>query len=546
VFHHRLITTAASIAAGVILIPCAAQAATTSPAATAKSTGTSATGKINTSFQTFTSPAAKSALVHKALSGTAVPAAANPTLAVALSAEQTSTHGVALTSNITSATSALSISIAWGDGTTDTTTATGSESLTSKHAYAQPGDYTISVTVTDASTNSVSNSVEFITAGSDYTAYGPIRLLDTRNATGAPKAPLTSASPIKLQIAGNGKIPSYVTAVVLNLTVTNTTGYGAVLAYPDGIAAPNTSNLNYAAGQTVPNLAIVPVGADGLIDLAKLGPGSVDMIADVEGFFTQTATAGYTSEAPTRILDTRNATGAPKQPLTSTSPIKLQVAGKGGVPNGVSAVALNLTLTDSSGGGNVTAYPDGTATPTASNLNYAAGQTVANAAIVPVGKDGYIDLTKQGPGSVNMIADVEGYYTSTGASAYIPVVPSRPFDSRQIANGKLAGGFYYPLAIDQDSNNNPLPGVTSIVLNTTVTNVTGTGFLTVFPDNANGANGAALVPNASNLNFASGQTVPNLTFATPGSNGVVDFYNGSSASSSLDLIVDIFGFYANN
>ena len=87
-------------------------------------------------------------------------------------------------------------------------------------------------------------------------------------------------------------------------------GNGAVIAYPDGISPPNTSNLNYTAGQTVPNLAIVPVGADGYVDLAKLGPGSVDMIADVEGFFTQTAAAGYTSETPARILDTRTATGA--------------------------------------------------------------------------------------------------------------------------------------------------------------------------------------------------------------------------------------------
>jgi len=546
VFHHRLIATAASIAAGVILIPSAAQAATTSPAAKLPPASANGAGRLSASFQTFTSPAAKSALVRRALSGSAVTADDNPTLAVALSAEPTSAHGMAVTSTITSADTALSISIAWGDGTTDTATATGSEILSSNHAYAQPGDYTVVVTVTDAAGDSVNNSVEVITAGSDYTAYGPIRLLDTRNATGAPKKPLTSASPIKLQIAGNGKIPSYVTAVVLNLTLTNSTGSGNVIAYPDGISPPNTSNLNYSAGQTVPNLAIVPVGADGYIDLSKLGPGSVDMIADVEGFFTQTAAAGYTSESPARILDTRNATGAPKKPLTSTSPIKLQIAGKGGVPNGVSAVALNLTLTDSTGSGNVTAYPDGTTPPNASNLNYTAGLTVANAAIVPVGKDGYIDLTKLGPGGVDMIADVEGYFTSTGVGAYVPVTPTRLFDSRQVANGKLPGQFYYSLAIDQEQDGTPIPGVTSMVLNTTVTNVAGTGFLTVFPDNTSGANGAALVPNASNLNFVSHATVPNLTFATPGSNGVVDFFNGTGAAGSLDLIVDVFGVYENN
>jgi len=67
------------------------------------------------------------------------------------------------------------------------------------------------------------------------------------------------------------------------------------------------------------------------------------------------------------------------------------------VPDGVTAVSLNLTLTNSSGSGNVTAYPDGTTAPTASNLNYGAGQTIANAAIVPVGKDGTSTWSSRDP-----------------------------------------------------------------------------------------------------------------------------------------------------
>jgi hypothetical protein len=163
---------------------------------------------------------------------------------------------------------------------------------------------------------------------------------------------------------------------------------------------------------------------------------------------------------------------------------------------------------------------------------------------VPV-TDGYIDLAKQGSGSVAMIVDVEGYFSPDGASAYLPVSPTRLFDSRKISNGKLPAGYAEGLGIDQDSNGNVLPGVTALMLNSTVTNVTGGGFLTVFPDNTNGTNGEPLVPNASNLNFGAGATVPNLTFATPGSNGVVDFYNGAR-SGSLDLIVDIFGYYQND
>jgi hypothetical protein len=470
----------------------------------------------------------------------------NPTLALGLDAHQTSAHGIELTQTVTGASIPSTLNVDWGDGNTAPVALTGSTTLTSDHDYIDPGTYTITVTVTDRYKNIVGNSVQVVTAGSDYTPYGPTRILDTRSGLGAPRAKLTSSAPIKLKVAGTGGVPAGATAVALNLTLTNTTGGGDIAAFPDG-STEQTSNLNYAAGQTVANLAIVPVGNNGEIDLAKEGPGAVDIIADVEGYFTQSAASGYSASAsgPTRTLDTRSGLGAPKKPLTSTGVIRLKVAGVGDVPAGVTAVSLNVTLTNTSGNGDVIAYPDGKAQPTASNVNYAAGQTIANAAVVPVGADGYIDLVKQGPGAVDVIADVEGYFTSGGPGAYLAINPTRLFDSRTLgANGKLSAQYYYPLPIDQTTGHVAIPGVTTWVLNTTVTNVTGTGFLTVFPDNANGAGSMPLVPNASNLNFAKGATVPNLAFAVPSSAGIIDFYNGAGAG-SVDLIVDAFGAYQN-
>ena len=464
----------------------------------------------------------------------------------ALTVSQTSAHGVAAVSmNSTGLASINKYSYNWGDSTTSSSSSAGTTAVPQPHAYANPGTYTVTLTVTDVYGQTASTSVAITTAGSDYTPDGPTRILDTRIGLGAPQAKLTSAAPIKLKIAGAGGVPANATAVALNLTLTDSTGGGNVAAFPDG-ATEQTSNLNYMPGQTVANLAIVPIAANGLIDLAKQGAGGVDMIADVEGYFSQTAGSGYYPTEPTRILDTRYAVGAPKQPLTSTAPIRLKVAGVGGVSASVTAVSLNLTLTDSTGFGNVNAYPDGGNVPTASNLNYTSGLTVANASVVPVGQDGYIDLAKQGPGSVNMIADVEGYFTTGGPGAYIPLSPTRLFDSRNPSTpGKLPAGFYYALPIDTTTGGTAIPGITSWVLNTTVTDVTDTGFLTVFPDNTNGGNGHALVPNASNLNFsAKVATVPNLTFAVPGLNGFIDFYNGA-LHSSLDLIVDAFGAFQN-
>ena len=473
----------------------------------------------------------------------------DPNLAagLALTGSDTSAHGISV--DATSADPGLPYSLAltdtfsWGDGTTSTVSTTAGTQATASHTYTAPGSYTVTVEVTDAVGDNAENSMQVTTAGSDYTAYGPARLLDTRDGTGGVSKPLTSTAPIKLKVAGNGSIPADVTAVAMNVTVTESSGSGNVAVNPDGVTPSGTSNLNYGAGQTVANMVIVPVGTDGYVSFTKQGPGSVAVIADVAGYYTQTAAAGYTASSPTRILDTRNGTGGVSKPLTSTAPIKLKVAGNGSIPANITAVAVNLTLTSATGSGNVVAYPDGTTQPTASNLNYSAGQTVANAAIVPV-HDGYIDLAKQGPGAVAMIVDVNGYFSPTGTGAYLPVTPTREFDSRD-GSGKLAAEYSYDLPLDQDSSGTVLPGVTALVLNSTVTNVTGTGFLTVFPDNTDGTNGEPLVPNASNLNFGAGETVPNLTFATPGSDGVVDFYNGARTS-SLDLIVDIFGYYQND
>src|SRR6202044_2807009 len=100
---------------------------------------------------------------------------------------------------------------------------------------------------------------------------------------------------VKLKIEGNGSIPATgVTAVALNLTATNTSGSGFVTAYADGTTLPNVSNLNYSGGATVPNMAIVPVGTDGDIDLTNSGSlaGPIDLLADVTGYFTQSAASG--------------------------------------------------------------------------------------------------------------------------------------------------------------------------------------------------------------------------------------------------------------
>ncbi|TMD71527.1 MAG: hypothetical protein E6I81_10325, partial [Chloroflexi bacterium] len=67
-------------------------------------------------------------------------------------------------------------------------------------------------------------------------------------------------------MTGAGGIPGAgVSAVVMNVTATNTSSAGFFTVYPTGVTRPLASNLNWAAGVTVPNRVIVPVGSTGKV-----------------------------------------------------------------------------------------------------------------------------------------------------------------------------------------------------------------------------------------------------------------------------------------
>lgn len=201
--------------------------------------------------------------------------------------------------------------------------------------------------------------------------------------------------------------------MVLNITVTEARSYGFVTAHPAGEARPNASNLNYVAGQTVPNLAVVKLGTGGKISLFNASSSSVALIADVAGYYLdgQAGSPGvFVPLSPTRLLDSRSGISF-YGPLSGGSAKELQVTGRGGVPDvGVSAVVLNITATEARSFGFITAYPAGTSRPNASNLNYVTGQTVPNLAVVKVTPDGRLMVANTSSGSVQVIADIAGYY----------------------------------------------------------------------------------------------------------------------------------------
>ncbi|MEY2522204.1 MAG: hypothetical protein QOJ66_769 [Ilumatobacteraceae bacterium] len=239
----------------------------------------------------------------------------------------------------------------------------------------------------------------------------PERILDTRSGLGALQAKLPAGGTLDLQVTGRGPVPADgVSAVVLNVTADQATADGFVTVWPTGQVMPTVSNLNLTAGETRANLVVVPVGAGGAVSLFTMG--GADLIADVAGWFTDsTAAVGsaglFVPVTPVRMLDTRQEPTAPTSPVSSLT----RMIGSTAVvpPNAASAVAANLTVTESGGAGYVTAWPADTTRPLVSNLNTVRfGQTVANAVIVPLGHDAVSLYTQAG---AHLIIDVTGWYT---------------------------------------------------------------------------------------------------------------------------------------
>ena len=389
----------------------------------------------------------------------------------------------------------------------------------------------IEPTAIPASTAAAGSGGIVTTTGAGFESLVPARLLDTREGLGAPIGKVADGSTLVLQVTGRGGVPDVgVGAVVLNVTATEATAATYITVFPAGETRPTASNLNLVAGDTVPNLVISKLGIGGTVSLYN-NSGATHLIADVAGWFPEGP--GVNPLVPARLLDTREGLGAPMGTVDGGSVTELQVAGRGGVPDaGVGAVVLNVTVTEPTSAGFITAYPSDAPRPTASNLNMVPGETRPNLVVVKVGEDGKVDLYTSA-GSTHLVADVAGWFPK--GSALHPLVPARLLDTRDGTGAPIgAVGPGSDLVLQVTGRGGvPAFGVGAVVLNVTVTEPTAAGFITAYPTGAQR-------PTASNLNMVPGQTVPNLVLAKLGANGTITLFNSAGSS---HLVADVAGWF---
>ncbi len=360
-----------------------------------------------------------------------------------------------------------------------------------------------------------------------FVSVSPLRQMDTRDGTGALGA-LGAEQVIELLVAGRGEVPPDATAVTMNVTATEATASSYLTVWPTGEERPTASNLNFSAGQTVPNLVVCKIGAGGKVSFFNHA-GSVQVVADVVGYNTPAGGQRLMALVPARLIDTRE-TG--NGPVGSGGVLALPVLGVGGVPlGGVDAVVLNVTVAEPTDTSFVTVWPAGEPQPTASSLNFVRGQTVPNLVIAKVGAGGVVSMYNHA-GSTHLIADVVGYFSTDPAGAQnVPVTPVRLLDTRNTAEGRIGGQGVRRLTVAGVMG---VPAnARAVTLNVTVTEPSHSGYVTVWPAGEGR-------PTASNLNFVPGQSIANLVVAKVGEAGAIDIFNSRGAS---HVVVDLVSYY---
>lgn len=197
-------------------------------------------------------------------------------------------------------------------------------------------------------------------------------------------------------------------------SVTVTAAPPAPLAYltawPDGSSQPNVSSINSFAGRTLANNVIIPASGDGSIDVFTYDP--TDFLIDINGFYAPDDGTGrglyYFPVTQCRAIDS-TVSGGPFADDTARTINVPATTGCSGIPPSAQGYAINVTALPN---GNpmpfITAYPTGQPRPNASILNAFQGQVVSNAAIIPAGTNGSIDIYAYR--RTDVVLEVSGYF----------------------------------------------------------------------------------------------------------------------------------------
>jgi hypothetical protein len=510
-----------------------------------------------------------------------VVASLTPAAGPTLGGQAVVVHGTGFASSMTAALGGAAV-------TPTGVTATAFNFTTPAHAS---GLDQLKVTTSKGSNPLGSNSGYVFTALASYVALTPFRILDTRartcvqcgagglSANQTRTVQITGVTGLK---GGPDPVPAEATAIVMNVTAVSSSTGGLLTIYPTGTALPRASNLNFAAGTATPNLVTVTLGQTSATapdrEVNLYNPiGSLNMVADVEGYFLPSASGDPTGEfhsiSPLRVCDTRagqaanvcNRGAGTDRRLGPNSAVKINISG---LPRGVAgspssipsdgtaqAAVLNLAAIGGTSPTYLSVVPslaDGSCptSSTTSTINVDGGAAKANRVFVALGPDAIggpaTDVcVYNAVGSIDLVLDANGWFGSGLASTplgaqFQAIGPTRVCDTRSGSGSPCSGhplgaGGTLPIAID-GVGGVPKDGPIAVIANLTAVAPSTSTYLIAYPADVPSR------PNASDLNIVDpvldNLVVVGLSQLAPA--GDIRLFN---ASGNVNAVLDVEGWF---
>jgi hypothetical protein len=363
----------------------------------------------------------------------------------------------------------------------------------------------------------------------------PCRAVDTRWAAGPLGGPaITPGGTRDFAISASAcGIPATAQAFSLNVAVVPSGPLGYLTVWPAGHTRPVVATLNSLDGRIKSNAAIVPAGVGGAISVYSTN--TTDVVLDINGYFvdaTDPSALEFYPVTPCRVVDTRLLTGPLGGPAlsvgqTRTFPIPSSSCG---LPSTAQAWSLNFAVVPPGPLGYLTAWPTGLSRPVVATLNALTGAITANAAIVPAGTDGSIDVFTTN--ATHLVVDINGYFAAPGAGglSLYNLTPCRVLDTRLPPGTPAFSG-----TKDVDVTGSPCGAPSqaqAYIFNATVIPAVTLGYLTLWPQ-------GQTKPLVATLNAMDGAITNNMAIV-PTTNGSISAF----PSNPTHLVLDIFGYFA--
>ncbi len=379
--------------------------------------------------------------------------------------------------------------------------------------------------------------------GDMFIPIDPARAYDSRVTGGA----LPDDSSRTVSVAG--QVPDKATAVAYNVTVTDMTGPGYLAVTPgDAQSPPVSSTINWdGPGETIANGMAVGVDAQRQIKVfsGKTGaPTSTQFVIDVVGYFMPAAESPdgnvFVPVDPVRAYDSRDAQGILISGQSRTVDLAAQT--NGALPDGVTAVAYNLTATDGVNRGYLTVTPASVTTaPQTSTINWwGPGQVISNGIGVKVDQAKKVNVFAGGQGGSQFVIDIVGYFVPTAlapdGNGFTPITPTRTYDSRT-HDGPIHGS--QERTVSMASGGLVPVGANGVVYNITLTGTVASRYLTVTPATV------STPPISSTINWwQSGQILSNGMAVGIDANRNVNVFAGPAGNGArTDFVIDVVGYY---